>query len=90
MPQKSGTFCISWKETPWWTIKKPTKHWSQQNWFVDVSKSSQMHHWSKAKAAKLEKNNIINTIKGIKWIKFIYTCKSQVEKRNHHLTSHIQ
>jgi plasmid rolling circle replication initiator protein Rep len=68
-------------KNPWWTFKrKPTKHWSQQNWFVDVSKSSQMHHWSKAKATKLEKLNIINIIKGIKLIKFIYTCKSQVEK----------
>jgi hypothetical protein len=39
-----------------------------------------MHHWSKAKAAKLEKNIIIIILKGIKLIKFIYTCRSQVEK----------
>jgi hypothetical protein len=85
MPQKSAIFCISWKEKildeP---LKNPIKHSSQQNWFVDVPKSSQMHHWSKAKAAKFEKMNIINIIKGIKSIKvikFIYTCRSQVEKK---------
>jgi hypothetical protein len=55
MPQKSATFCRSWKEKlldeP---LKKPTKHWLQQNWFVNVPKSSQMCHWSKAKTTKLE------------------------------------
>jgi len=40
-----------------------------------------MHHWSKAKAAKLENFNFINTIEGIKLIKFIYTCRSQVGKK---------
>jgi hypothetical protein len=53
MPQKNATFCISWKEKildePF--KKKPTKHWSQQNSFVGVPKSSQMNHWSKAKVA---------------------------------------
>jgi len=78
-------------KNPWQTFpKKITKHQSQQNWFVNVPKSSQMHHSSKAKAAKLEKTNIINIIKGIKLIKFIYTCRSQVEKKTHHLISHIQ
>jgi hypothetical protein len=57
MPQKTRTFCISWKEkTLDEPLKKPTKHWSRQNWFVDVSNSSQMPHCSKVKAAKLEKN----------------------------------
>jgi hypothetical protein len=92
MPQKNANFCINWKEKildkPF--PKKKTKHQSQQNWFVNVPKSSQMHHSSKAKVAKLEKINIINIIKGIKLIKFIYTCRSQVEKKTHHLISHIQ
>ncbi len=39
-----------------------------------------MHHRSKANVAKLEKINIINIIKGVKLIKFIYTCRSIVEK----------
>ncbi len=78
MPQKNATFGISWKEKildePF--RKKPTKHYSQQNWFVDVQKSSQICHWSKAKVAKLEEINFINIIKDIKLIKFIYTCRS--------------
>jgi hypothetical protein len=81
MPQKKCNFLCNLKQkNPWWPFKKPTKHWSQQNWFANVPKSSQIHHWSKVKAAKLEKINIINIIKGIKLIKFIYTCKSLVEK----------
>jgi hypothetical protein len=81
--QKHATFCISWKENildeslP--KKKKPTKYSSQQIWFVDVSKSSQMHHWSKDNlVAKLEK---INIIRGIKLIKLICVSRSQVEKK---------
>jgi hypothetical protein len=39
----------------WWTFfLKPTKHWSQQNSFANVPKSSQMYHWWKVKVVKLE------------------------------------
>jgi hypothetical protein len=61
--------------------KNSTKHWLQQNWFVDVPKLSQMCHWSKAKTTKLEKINIINIIRSIKLIKFMCTCRSQVGKK---------
>jgi hypothetical protein len=57
MPHKNATFCISWKEK---ILDEPLKKNQQntnhnKNWFVNVPKSSQMRHWSKAKVAKLEK-----------------------------------